>query len=651
MAMLPALDQRIIGRYKLDHLLGSGGMGAVYLAEDVRLQRTVAIKICSTRSLPDDEAQAAADLFQHEALTLAGLRHPGLTPIWDYFNQDEDWYLVMEYVPGMTLRQVLSTSGGRLPREQVASYATQLCDVLGYLHARTPPLVFRDLKPSNIMVTPDGTLKLIDFGIARLFSPDKPADTAQFGTPGYSPPEQYGGQTEPRSDIYSLGVVVLQMLTGHHPHASAFVIPPARAVDPTVDSAIETVLCRATAPNPGDRFPTVADFCVALHRAFNGESLASPSPAQVLPLTASGATTIAPSVAAASTPSPPKRVAQPSSAGLPPPLRRGIVLLLVMLLVASLSGAGWLLRGWGADLFNTLRGGTPHPVAPLTIPGMLVYTAPGAHGDDLWLKQGANPPRTLTAVASGTNAALPALSPDRRQLAYTLDTAGGTQLWLIDDLTTGHSRRLLPQRKEARAASWSPDSKQLAVEVADATSVADHDIIILDLATGTTTDVISTPAWEGGPAWSPDGVHIAYQARYDHCLGLFLIDIKTKKTERLTQVPQNGSCETADPDGDVWPSWSPDGTRLAFGHKDQGLSRLAILDFRDRSIRVFKTGTATPARPEQPASHPRWSPDGTAIIFDEGVRKETMALSRLDLRTNEISTLPLSAGAHLSDWR
>ena len=113
-------DQVIVGRYQLGKLLGSGGFGAVYLAEDLRLQRCVAIKVCSTQRLPADEAAEAARLFQGEALTLARLRHPGLTAVWDYFNEGDDWFLVMEYVPGETLREVWKRSGGRLPVPQAA---------------------------------------------------------------------------------------------------------------------------------------------------------------------------------------------------------------------------------------------------------------------------------------------------------------------------------------------------------------------------------------------------------------------------------------------------------------------------------------------------------------------------------------------------
>src|SRR5262245_38440718 len=192
-------------RYRIVHLLGSGGFGAVYLAEDMRLGRRVALKEMREDRLGDDERRVAIELFEREALMLAQLDHPGLTRVWDYFRESGRACLVMEYVPGMTLRDLLRRHGGPLPEGFAVACGVQLCDVLIYLHARRPPVIFRDLKPANVMVaapdepdpvdlvrTPSDmlTFKLIDFGIARLFKPEQPGDTLIIGTPGYAPPEQ-----------------------------------------------------------------------------------------------------------------------------------------------------------------------------------------------------------------------------------------------------------------------------------------------------------------------------------------------------------------------------------------------------------------------------------------------------------------------------
>ncbi|HEU5100399.1 MAG TPA: serine/threonine-protein kinase, partial [Roseiflexaceae bacterium] len=221
-------------RYRLIRLLGSGGFGAVYLAEDQRLGRAVALKEMDAARLGPDERAVAEQLFEREARMLASLDHPGLTRIWDFFQHDRRAFLVMEYVPGRTLRDLVQARGGPLDESLVLECALQLCDVLAYLHSRQPPVIFRDLKPANVMVVPgdgrweigDGSIPspnsqlpaprfvLIDFGIARLFKPDQPGDTLIIGTPGYAPPEQYGqGQTDQRSDIYSLGATLYELLT------------------------------------------------------------------------------------------------------------------------------------------------------------------------------------------------------------------------------------------------------------------------------------------------------------------------------------------------------------------------------------------------------------------------------------------------------
>src|SRR5690242_19542284 len=232
-------NELIQNRYRPIRLLGSGGFGAVYLAEDQRLGRTVAIKEIDVARLGPDERAAAEQLFEQEARMLASLDHQGLTRIWDFFQHDRRAFLVMEYVPGYTLRELLNRRGGPLDEPFVLECALQLCAVLGYLHARRPQVIFRDLKPANVMVAdesgtgdaglggiapdpqsliPNPRFVLIDFGIARVFKPDQTADTLIIGTPGYEPPEQYGqGQTEARSDIYSLGATLFHLLTGRVP--------------------------------------------------------------------------------------------------------------------------------------------------------------------------------------------------------------------------------------------------------------------------------------------------------------------------------------------------------------------------------------------------------------------------------------------------
>ncbi len=225
-----ATDARrlIHGRYRLVRQLGVGGFGAVYQAEDTTLgHRLVALKEMSPRGLSLEETKEATDAFQREALLLAGLAHPSLPRIYERFEEEGRWYLVMDFIAGETLEVYLDRQGGSLPVKEALQLALQLCDVLGYLHSRQPPIIFRDLKPSNIIRSSDGQVTLVDFGIARFFKPGQTKDTIAFGSPGYAAPEQYGkAQTTPRSDTFSLGAVLHQMLTGSDPSEKPFRFAP-----------------------------------------------------------------------------------------------------------------------------------------------------------------------------------------------------------------------------------------------------------------------------------------------------------------------------------------------------------------------------------------------------------------------------------------
>jgi WD40 repeat protein len=222
-------------RYRILSRLGRGGFGAVYKVADTRLgDRILAVKQLSQGGLRPQEIHDASEAFKREALMLGGMMHPSLPRIYDHFAEAGNWYLVMDFIEGETLEERLQkASGGYLPVEEVLAIGMQLCAVLGYLHTRQPPIIFRDLKPANIMVTPDGTLYLIDFGIARLFKPGQAKDTIAFGSPGYAAPEQYGkAQTTARADIYSLGATLHQMLTGSDPSEAPFAFVPPQAAVP-----------------------------------------------------------------------------------------------------------------------------------------------------------------------------------------------------------------------------------------------------------------------------------------------------------------------------------------------------------------------------------------------------------------------------------
>jgi serine/threonine protein kinase len=247
-------------RYLIDRLLGGGGMGMVYLARDQRLSnRPCAIKEMVDHFIDPQQRLEANEYFAREADTLAQLKHPAIPGISDRFDDLNRHYLVMEYVEGRNLEEELAANGGPLSEGLVIDIGRQLCDVLSYLHSFTPPVVYRDMKPSNVMLTPKGRVVLIDFGIARLFRAARKG--TMIGTLGFAPPEQYQGMVDPRSDIYSLGATMHYVLTGRDPEKfPPFNFPPVRELRPEVSANLASSIEAALAYNAEDRPQTIHDF-------------------------------------------------------------------------------------------------------------------------------------------------------------------------------------------------------------------------------------------------------------------------------------------------------------------------------------------------------------------------------------------------------
>ena len=258
-------------RYRIQSVLGQGGMGAVYLAEMEALGgKKVAVKEMELKGFSREELAQAVQQFNKEASFLANLDHPNLVPVTDFFIEGEKHYLVMAYVKGETLQQRLKRYGRPFNWEQVKAWAEPLVEVLNYLHTQNPPILFRDLKPSNIMIEESGRLRLIDFGIARTAQAgDRTSTFLQgTGTSGFSPIEQYGGgqSTDQRSDIYALGATLYYLLTGKiPPDAVARIsqgkefIPPSQ-LQPTLPKEIDALLGKSLALKQHDRQSSMAEF-------------------------------------------------------------------------------------------------------------------------------------------------------------------------------------------------------------------------------------------------------------------------------------------------------------------------------------------------------------------------------------------------------
>ncbi|HEY9680837.1 MAG TPA: serine/threonine-protein kinase [Oculatellaceae cyanobacterium] len=253
-------------RWEILSHLGQGGMGTVYMARDLRL----ANRQCVVKKLRDDffrqeDKEKALLFFQREAFVLSRLQHPNIVHILDYFEENGDYFLVMEYVEGENLQQLLQAQHEPFPEQQVLAWAQQIAEVLHYLHSHDPPVIYRDLKPSNVMIDNLGRVKLVDFGIARPFQED--SDNTHVVSAGYSPPEQYWGAADPRSDIYALGATMYFLLTTHEPLALQTSLP--KKVNPKVSERVDHLVQRATSQDIWLRFQTAPEMKEAIDACLN----------------------------------------------------------------------------------------------------------------------------------------------------------------------------------------------------------------------------------------------------------------------------------------------------------------------------------------------------------------------------------------------
>jgi outer membrane protein assembly factor BamB/tRNA A-37 threonylcarbamoyl transferase component Bud32 len=292
----PTMQPGVIlqGRYAIEGTLGIGGMSVVYRGRDLRFKDVV--RPCAIKemyqSAPDSQTRLLnLKNFERESGLLATLQHPAIPKVYDFFEENGRIYLILELVPGKDLETVLDEAGGPLPEERVVRWAVQICDVLEYLHNHQPePIVFRDMKPSNVMVTPDDRIVLIDFGIARNLTRADRKGT-MIGTEGYSPPEQYRGLAEPQGDLYALGATLHHLLTGSDPRLETpftFHERPLRQLNPHVSPELEAVVTRALEYDMTARWSSAAEMRAALLQtptftnqpAAPGARSAGPAPAR-----------------------------------------------------------------------------------------------------------------------------------------------------------------------------------------------------------------------------------------------------------------------------------------------------------------------------------------------------------------------------------
>ncbi len=342
------MDEMIFGRrYRITEKIGSGGMADVYKAIDETLGRTVAVKVLHPTYVNDTDF---VDRFRHEASAAANLSHPSIVNIYDYGVEDVGPYIVMELVRGMDLKRVLREQGKLDPR-LVAEYGSQVCSALSAAHGYG--IIHRDIKPQNIIVTPDGVVKVMDFGIARAVDSDATQTGSVLGTAQYVSPEQaQGRRLGPESDLYSLGVVLYELSTGHLPftgdtpvsvalkHVNDAPVPP-RQIDPSVPPALEAVIMKAMQKDPRLRYHSAEEMREDLQRVAQGRGVAAQPRVDD--------TTVMPAVAAAP-------LARTAAAGTPPSKGTSpwIWVAIIVLLVLIAGGAAYAL-----GLFTPAKNAVP----------------------------------------------------------------------------------------------------------------------------------------------------------------------------------------------------------------------------------------------------------------------------------------------------
>jgi serine/threonine protein kinase len=560
------------GRYHTVNQLGQGGMGSVYKAEDTELgNRLVAVKEMSQRGLTEQEAIEATEAFKQEAMMLAALLHPHLPRIYDHFLENGRWYLVMDFIEGQTLEDYLGKQPGqRLPLQEALEYAIQLCSVLDYLHTRQPAIIFRDLKPSNVIRTNDGQLYLVDFGIARHFKPGQARDTVAFGSPGYAAPEQYGKvQTTPAADIYSLGALLHQMLTGNDPSVTPFFFAPlSRNIGaPALQHLLKQMLDMDALNRPASA-TRIKQQLQQIAAQENMSRLSSPGSASL------------PGASATSTVTMPYQVSTATSS-------------------ANLSGNQAL-------LVRPL----PPPAQPQSQQGRRVYVYRGHI--DLVTKVVWSPDSQQIASASydKTVQIWGAINGDRQQiyeghvrswrssqlyaLAWSpmqnrIASAGEDKIIQLWNVHLPRNPSYYNQHSESVLdVAWSPGGTRIA-------SVGGKTLHLWNAGTCATITTYNQESTIQAVAWSSDSTHVA-SGNKDGTVCIYQTNKATHDNNHTTHSIHSAAVQAI--------AWSPDGKLLASASDD---STVRILDPATGTIDLIYKGHTRPVKTVA------WSPDGTLL--------------------------------------
>jgi serine/threonine protein kinase len=501
--------QVLNNRYRIVALLKQGGFGAVYKAWDLNLKGPCAVKE-NFKLEPAEQQQ-----FEREASLLFKLHHPNLPRVFDQFSLPGDGqFLVMDYVEGQDLAEVILSAGGPLPEKTAVAWLLQVCGALTYLHSQTPPVIHRDIKPNNIKITPTGQAILVDFGIAKTGITGKNTTEAARGvTPGYSPPEQYGrGQTNPRTDIYALGATLYALLTGQEPPPSTdrvagVPLQPPRHLNQSISPALEKIILKAMAIQANQRYTSAEEFKAALL----SYATKSDRPPWLWATVASSVIIFGVIAAIVGWviwgPIPPGRFSQRTEEGIVFP--------------------------------TTISPATVIPVEAENTP----QNSPGQSGPNA--TKASDTPFIPSSTVTQTATVTPVSTWRQGRFAFIARSGNGTRMYMVD-LASGNEPRII----------FDPSA----------------DVILL------------------GPAWSPDGSHIAV-AQYGGPLYNF-------QASTMSLNWTNSDCDV--------PSWSPDGTRIVCVTRGTGIFNILDASTGNR-LESYSLDSG--------AVHPTWSPTADELIY------------------------------------
>ncbi len=626
-------------RYRIERLLGKGGMGAVYLAQDTALDTSVAVKV-NQNPAPQSSTQ-----FLREARLLASLRHSNLPRVTDYFILDEAQYLVMDYIPGVDLETLIRDEGAQ-PLDRVMTWANQLGQALSFLHQQNPPVIHRDIKPANVRLSTEGEAILVDFGIAKVYDPSQQSTTTTTGsgyTPGYAPPERYGGTVKagPYSDQYSFAALLYHLLTNQKPVDSvqrvlgSATLTPISQLNPSIPAHIQDALERAMSVRPEERFESIDDFLQALK---------GPQPSLeemhtiVVEAPAAPAAASAPTQLVTEATIPAQAAPEPVPAAPPQPpaakkTRKTIWIfsgcILVIVVVAAVAGGlFWLLtRNNGVLSLGALSpSSTPVPIAETATFTLEPSQTPAPTASNTIPAN--TPTEEPTSTTAPTDTPVPSPTPlplgGGGMVAFVSNRADGEtfQIWTMrvslndqGQAVTSDLKQLTDSASDKHQPAWSPDGKHI-VYVAPGDKDTGLDLWVMNAdGSGEPIKITNMKADETEPDWSPDGQWIAFtnNSHYTGARQLYLVRPDGQGLSKLSFDQE-----------EFGPAWAPD-NRLGFVMNIVGSQVLYIRGTSDPKTGATPTKAyyVTPVFFDYTALHgnlgqvsePAWSPDGKWVVY------------------------------------